>query len=299
MYPTTELNSIYSEAVLSMMTRPTEILDPSTLIRSPTSLRDLATRAEVRDSLGVMATGEDVLLSLPAIDDGATHEPSETSTARATDAADQIWQKAEWYFDPEVTLQRGKLEREIIQVFQPLFEAELPQERRLRSALGVEGWPELPCSIRGIPYQTYEPRAEWRSEGVENCGVEFRAAEAKIFEAAVGRLVRLVVQKASAHLTQGEVDIAPEENDAIPPAVSQAATGLEAKAGILTAITQKVRVFHDELQKDWTLRIKWTDKVAGVWERMIRTYAAYPYAANGRHQPGSIWEEQAISYVDV
>lgn len=77
-----------------MMTRPTEILDPSTLIRSPTSLRDLATRAEVRDSLGVLTTGEDVFSAVtpqvPAIDDGATHEPSETSTARATDAADQI-----------------------------------------------------------------------------------------------------------------------------------------------------------------------------------------------------------------
>lgn len=169
----------------------------------------------------------------------------------------------------------------------------------MRIVLGVEGWPELPYSIRGIPYQTYEPRAEWRSEGVENCAVELRAAEAKVFEAAVGRLVGLAVQKASAHLTEGDVDIAPEENDAIPPAVFQAATSLEAKAGILTAITQKVRVFHDELQKDSTLRSKWTDKVASVWERMIRTYAAYPDAANGRHQPGSIWEEQAIFYVDV
>lgn len=111
--------SIFGEDKWSMYSRPTEVLDPNTLIRqpAPTSLQDLATRCRVRECLSYIATGENQFESTTdtevlTVDDGATHEPTENTTSRTTGARDRIWRNVEWYFSADVAQQRGLLERD-------------------------------------------------------------------------------------------------------------------------------------------------------------------------------------------
>lgn len=175
----------------------------------------------------------------------------------------------------------------------PLFETQLPQERRLRWVVGLEPWPSLVDSRGEDVFRDYEPREEW--QGTESVRAELRAAEAKVFEAAVGQLVGLVVRVSSRCLTGGDRGVQGDEHDYITPERFRTTQGKENKAALLRELCQKLKVFDAQLQRSTLLRTQWAERVAGVWERMIRTHAAYPNSVNDDHRPGSIWEECEIS----